>query len=91
MTDYTDLIARLRADLDGATRGPWVAKYHDDGCEVVRLEGGFTTIADVPDYSDALFIAAARQLVPEAADAIAALQAEVARLREQMTGAVAQD
>lgn len=70
MTDYTDLIARLR---DARVKAPMQGSY-------TGLDGKTYDVAVMqPD-----------PLATEAADAIAALQAEVARLGQQATGDVAQ-
>jgi hypothetical protein len=87
-----DLIDRARAALDGVTPGPWVHDpklfsnvYSDDATgSIVATCTGFTYARRPPavEAANARFIAFARSLVPEMADEIARLRAEVERLRE---------
>ena len=89
----TDILDRLRAATEGTTPGPWdynarlqVGPLHDGDdqawgmiCDPVA-ECYFSA-----DYlRNARFIADARSLVPEAADTIAALRAEVEALKAQV-------
>lgn len=80
MTD--DLTARVRAALEGVTRGPWDAAEAFDASFVCAGDGRVSETwivrldnrpGRVKDRADARFIAAARSLVPE-------LLAEVERL-----------
>lgn len=90
MTDYTDLLARLRASTEGTTQGPWSLA---EGSQTAHCCFSASVVVPWPDHgsdmrsileafgdADARFAAAARQLVPEAAAAIAALQAQVREL-----------
>jgi uncharacterized small protein (DUF1192 family) len=89
MTD--DILARARAALDGVTPGPWETQCYpwptQIGC--CPLVGNprsahhkMRNVAAANTDQDIRFIAAARSLVPEMADEIARLRAEVERLRE---------
>ena len=83
----SDLIERLNAATEGTTPGPWEIATEGNWwwigaknwaarvCRVVLYSG-----SENENKADAIFIAAARQLVPEAADALAAKDAEIARL-----------
>jgi HAMP domain-containing protein len=87
-----DILARARAALDGVTPGPWVHDpklfsnvYSDDATgSIVATCTGFTYARRPPadEAANARFIAFARSLVPEMADEITRLRAEVERLRE---------
>jgi hypothetical protein len=87
-----DLIARARAALDGVTPGEWslIADPLEDGFECLRVSAGDACViagcgcCGSPfgdNMADASFIAAARSLVPDMADEITRLRAEVERLR----------
>lgn len=84
MTDLDDLIERLRAATEGVTPGPWTLRR--DAYDVLLMQAGDDAIMGnriheewTPPETDWPFIAAARQLVPEAAAALEALRDEVAR------------
>ena len=90
-----DLKQRLRAATEGVTPGPWrvverQAEDDPDETALDMLDGrgwrvmshGDGYYASVPDRDDWPFIAAARQLVPEAAAALDAKDAEIEKLRQ---------
>ena len=85
----SDLLQRLRAATEGVTEGPWGTEaqgvYAKNGHQLVAHLKAHDGYRDWPTLErDRDFIAAARDLIPEAADRIAALEAEVARLREAL-------
>jgi hypothetical protein len=80
----TDLVSRARAALEGTTEGPWFVDVVDATYLIISVND--YTVAevlsnDVDRDANARFIAAARSLVPEMVNRIAALEAENARLR----------
>ena len=80
-----DLVQRLRAATEGVTEGPWSYRRCNCGypaCKRFFLDLSYDGLFEEPN---ARFITSARDLIPEAADRIAALEAEVARLREALT------
>ena len=87
----TDILDRLRAATEGTTPGPWHVGRSNIG---PKGPTGFTRhivemlwIDDEQGDADARFIADARSLIPEAADTIAALRAEVEALRAEKRAA----
>jgi hypothetical protein len=102
-TDPTDLIAQADAALDGVTPGPWRAGTSEfypglSGPLTTRVYTASPTdeieVSGDDCRRNARFIAASRQLVPALRDAliaqdavVAALEAEVARLRRALSAA----
>ena len=80
-----DILDRLRAATEGTTPGPWHVGHRTIG---PKGPTGFTRhivemlwVDDEQGVADHRFIAAAPSLIPEAADTIAALRAEVEALK----------
>ena len=71
MTDPRETLARIRAQADAATEGPWTGIRYPDGF-LGRVIGGngFGVAEDFSDDADAEFIAAARTNVPRLVDAL---------------------
>lgn len=71
MRDPRETLARIRAQADDATEGPWMGIRYPDGF-LGRVIGGngFGVAEDFPDDADAEFIAAARTTVPRLLDAL---------------------
>lgn len=91
MTDYTDLIARLRGATVNTTSGVWqfVTGSHTAHCcfsaSVVAYNAGQEdSVLEGFEDADVRFAVAAHQLVPEAAAAIDDLEAERDALRDAL-------
>ena len=94
--DTAPLLARARAALEGTTRGPWLALDYTQSDQPAWhvVPGDFHgTIASLdPEQSaNANFTAAARTLIPDMADALAAALGRVEVLERALTEIAAFD
>jgi hypothetical protein len=90
-----DLVKRAREAVEGVTPGPWVASKHSwpeqVGCcpligRPLSAHHDMRNVAAANTEADIQFIAAARDLIPEMADEIERLRAELLWVRERMSG-----
>lgn len=89
-----DLVDRARAALVGVTPGPWIrdmSYWWPSKVRSLHPDHKHRWVVDVSSFptathtlEDARFIAAARSLLPEMADRIAALEADLARVEAKL-------
>lgn len=76
MRDPRETLARIRAQANAATEGPWEAEWRFTGWDIsgnVDDDGLPALIASESDGQDAEFIAASRTTVPALVDALEAV------------------
>lgn len=96
MTDQlvaTDIVDRAETVMMGISRGPWklkTVKHEKYKPEVVHTPNGclwHPSLGQINNVNDGLFIAAARDLVPELVAEVKRLYTENRRLVEQLDAA----